>query len=303
MNYPYIINIQKYSVHDGDGIRTTIFFKGCHLRCWWCHNPESQNYKPEFMFDRAKCTGCGFCVRACKKGAIQIIDGKAVTDPKKCTLCGECFDYCVQEARQKVGRTYKIDELVKICEKDQIFYEQSGGGVTLSGGEVMSQDIDYLEELCKQLKKKGFNVAMDTCGHAPIKNYERLLPYVDTWLYDVKVIDDAKHKKYIGKTNETVLRNLKFIAQHGANINIRIPVVEPVNNDERSMLDIIEFLEKNVGICKVNLLPYHSTGSSKYARLGRPYLAKDLKVPSKENMEALKQLFQNHGFKRVKIGG
>ena len=305
MNYPNIINIQKYSVHDGDGIRTTIFFKGCHLSCWWCHNPESQKFFPEFMFDKEKCTGCGYCVKACKKGAIHVDSetGKAVTDPNKCTLCGECFDYCLQEARQKVGRTYEIEELVRICEKDKMFYEESGGGVTLSGGEIMAQNIDYLEELCKQLKKKDFNIAIDTCGHAPQENYERLLPYVDTFLYDIKTLDNDSHKKYIGKSNEKILSNLEFIASKGAHINIRIPVVEPVNSDEKTMLDIIEYVKEKIGIVPVNLLPYHSTGSSKYEKLGRPYLAKDLKTPSKEHMEMLKNLFQEHGFKQVKIGG
>lgn len=304
MNYPNIVNIQKFSIHDGDGMRTTIFFKGCHLNCWWCHNPESQKYYPEFMFDKEKCTGCGYCVKACSHDAIHISEeGKAVTDPTKCVLCGECFDYCLQNAREKVGRTYEIEELVKICEKDQMFYEESGGGVTLSGGEIMSQDIDYLEELCKRLHNKGFNIAIDTCGYAPQENYERLLPYVDTFLYDIKTLNDELHQKYMGKSNKKILSNLEFIAKKGADINIRIPVVVPVNDDEKSMLDIIHYLKENVGIVRVNLLPYHSTGSSKYEKLGRPYLAKDLMVPSKEHMEELKKLFQDHGFKQVKIGG
>ena len=304
MNYPNIINIQKFSIHDGNGIRTTIFFKGCPLNCWWCHNPESQNYKQEFMFDKEKCTGCGYCVKACNKGAIKIDENhKAVTNQDKCVLCGECFDFCLQNAREKIGRTYEIDELVKLCEKDRMFYEESGGGVTLSGGEVMSQDIEYLEELCRALKEKGLNIAIDTCGYASQKNFEKLLPYVDTFLYDIKTLDDEIHKKYIGKSNKKILSNLEFIISHGANINIRIPVVVSVNSDDKSIKDIVNYLKKKAGFVPVNLLPYHNTGSSKYGKLDRPYFAKDLKVPSDETMEHIKDIFIENGFRQVKIGG
>lgn len=304
MKDPIIINIQKFSVHDGDGIRTTIFFKGCHLNCWWCHNPESQNYQKELMFHREKCTGCGYCSKACTHNAITVeTDGTAHTDTSKCVLCSECLDYCMQNNREIVGNTYSIKELIDIVKRDTAFYEESGGGITLSGGEVMSQNIEYLEELCKQLKDKGFNVAIDTCGYAPKENYKRLLPYVDTWLYDVKTLDDETHIKYMGKSNAIILENLEFLANHKATINIRIPVVEPVNNDETTMKNIIQYIKDNIGFVKVNLLPYHNTGSSKYDKLGRVYPAKDLLVPSDENMEKLKLMFEEQGFKQIKIGG
>lgn len=155
MKEPTIVNIQKYSVHDGDGIRTTVFFKGCLLNCWWCHNPESQKYTPELMFTKEKCTGCGYCEKACTHDAITVeSDGIAHTDPSKCVLCADCLDYCVQNNREIVGKTYSIKELMKIINKDAHFYEESGGGVTLSGGEVMTQDMEYLEELCKCIKRK-----------------------------------------------------------------------------------------------------------------------------------------------------
>ena len=304
MSQPKILNIQKFSVHDGDGIRTTIFFKGCGLRCWWCHNPESQIYSKQLMFDRERCTGCGLCVSACPNGAISIgEDHKAVTDMTKCTVCGTCFDYCIDENRQSVGKEYEIDDLIKIIKQDLQFYEQSGGGVTLSGGEVMTQDIDYIEELCRRIKKEGINIAIDTCGFAPEENYRRLLPYVDTFLYDIKSLNDEVHKKYMGQSNKLILSNLEFLAQNDANINIRIPTIKTVNADKESMQDIIEYLLKTTGTVRVNLLPYHNTGSSKYDRLGREYLADYLEVPSNEEMEEIQDMFVKAGFKDVKIGG
>lgn len=304
MDLPYIINIQKFSVHDGDGIRTTIFFKGCNLNCWWCHNPESQSYRPEFMFDKEKCTGCGYCVKACDKKAITISDNhKAITNKDKCVLCEECFDYCLQNAREIAGRIYEIDELVNICEKDKVFYEESGGGVTLSGGEAMTQSIDFLEKLCIELKKKGINIAIDTCGYAPPKNFERIMPYADTFLYDIKTLDDNTHIKYTGKSNKLVLSNLEFIASHGADINIRIPVIDNVNSDDKSIKDIVLYVKENVGIVSVNLLPYHSTGSSKYDKLNRIYPSNEFKVPSNDKMEHIKNIFIENGFVNVKIGG
>lgn len=305
MKQPLIVNVQKFSVHDGNGIRTSIFFKGCMLSCWWCHNPETQASHREMMFDASKCTGCGFCMKACSHDAIRIstTTGKAVTDPAKCVTCGACVDYCPHEAREVVGRTYTIDELVDIALEDQQFYDRTGGGVTLSGGECMLQNSEYMEELCRRLHFEGINIAIDTCGFAPLDNYRRLVPYVDTWLYDVKTLDDEKHRKYIGQSNKVILRNLEFLAQNGAHINIRIPTVAGVNDDDESMTAIIDYLKEKVGITPVNLLPYHSIGSSKYTRLGRPYLAEEMEPPSEERMEQLKGMFLASGYTDVNIGG
>lgn len=304
MKKPNIVNIQKYSIHDGDGIRTTVFFKGCALRCWWCHNPESQSYEKEAMINTERCTGCGSCEKHCSHNAIHVQDGKMTTDLNVCVACGECTDFCILNNREICGTEYEISDLMKIIDKDKQFYEESGGGVTLSGGEVMSQDMDYLEELCKRIKGRGYHLCIDTCGFAKTENYERLAPYVDTFLYDIKVIDDEVHKKYMGQSNELILRNLEKINELKANINIRIPIVVPVNDSDEAIHDIIQYLkEKQIHTIAVNLLPYHNTGSSKYEKLNRPYLAKDCAVPSKERMEEIRQEFIKNGFTNVKIGG
>ncbi len=300
-----VTNIQKYSIHDGDGIRTTVFFKGCHLRCWWCHNPETQKFEPELQVDSQKCTGCGRCVAVCPQDAITIsAEGKAVIDRTKCTVCGKCEDVCIGNYRTLVGREYSVRELVKICMQDQMFYEESGGGVTLSGGEVMAMDPDYIKAVVKALYREGVDVDIDTCGQAPFSNYEAILPYVHTWLYDIKVMDDEKHKKYMGMSNKVILDNLKGIAKAGARIYIRIPTVREVNGDHESMQAIIDFLkENNIRPMQVNLLPYHSTGSHKYGKLGRKYPAEELTVPTDEEMQSFVKQWNDAGFANVRIGG
>lgn len=300
-----VTNIQKYSIHDGDGIRTTVFFKGCHLRCQWCHNPETQRFEKELQVDIPKCTGCGRCEAVCPQGAIHIgTDGKSVTDRSKCVVCGKCEVACLGNYRTVVGHDYSVNELVKICMQDQMFYEQSGGGVTLSGGEVMAMDSDYILSLVKKLYREGVDVDIDTCGQAPYSNYEALLPYVDTWLYDIKVIDEEKHCKYMGMGNKLILDNLAKIAAAGAKIYIRIPVVKEVNGDHESMAAIIDFLKaNNVRPPQVNLLPYHSTGSHKYGKLGMEYQGESLTTPDDEEMQAFVEQWNKAGFTNVKIGG
>lgn len=303
VNLPRVINIQKYSIHDGDGIRTTIFFKGCPLSCLWCHNPESQNYREELMYNEEKCTGCMACMNICHKRAISKEENHVVTDRSKCDLCKGCIDCCVNNAREIVGKEYTVAQLIKEVEKDKMFYEESNGGITLSGGEVMTQNMDYIEELLRKLKKKGYNIAIDTCGQAPYENYERVLNYVDTFLYDVKLMDNEKHIKYVGKSNEVIIDNLKKLSEAGANINIRIPLVEGINTDDESIEEIIKFLKENVSVQKINLLPYHNTGKSKYERLQKVYEGTDFKAPSDDRLEEIKKRFENAGFINIKIGG
>ncbi len=305
MSTPYVFNIQKFSTHDGDGVRTTIFFKGCPLRCMWCHNPESQRYHKELIFHRHKCTGCGKCVVKCKQGANSIVDGKLVFDRSKCTACGVCTDWCITEAREIAGKEYTVDQLVKEAMKDKVFYEQSGGGVTLSGGEVLAcQNMDYVEELCRKLHENGLSVYIDTSGYAPYENLKRLLPYVDVFLYDMKLMDNEMHKKYIGVDNTLILENLVKLSNDGAGIYARLPIIGKVNATDEHIESVIRFLEENhVNIRQVSLLPYHDIGKGKYSSLDMVYEEDEMEKPVAELMQHFKAMFEEHGFNKVKIGG
>ncbi|SFE55556.1 trans-4-hydroxy-L-proline dehydratase activase [Peptostreptococcus sp. D1] len=303
MKEPLIINIQKCSIHDGPGIRTTVFFKGCPLECLWCHNPESQSYCMDFMYDREKCSICGMCIEKCKSNAVYFENDSIGRMAEKCELCGECIDWCLNNARELVGKSYTVEELLKEIEKDSMFYDESGGGVTLSGGEVMCQDIDYIEKLIKKCNSKGISVAIDTCGYAPRSSYERIYNKVDLFLYDIKLADDVKHRKFTGKSNEMILDNLKYLSSVGANINIRIPLIEGVNVSENNeeMLKIINILN-GIRVKYVNLLPYHDIMMNKYNKLGVEYCGSQFSKPSEQKLEEIKGLFEKASFK-IKIGG
>lgn len=300
-----ITNIQKFSIHDGDGIRTTVFFKGCPLKCEWCHNPETQRFEKEMQVDREKCTGCGTCASVCPNGAVRMTeDHRPAWDPKACTFCGKCENFCPAGSREIVGREYTVKELTKELMKDQMFYEESGGGVTFSGGEVMSMDMDFILAMAKELKRQDVTLTIDTCGYVPYERFEKILPYVNTFLYDVKVMDPELHKKYMGTDNKLILENLIRLSQDGARIYIRIPTIKEVNGNEENMKETIAFLKQHdIHPAGVNLLPYHDTGSGKYAKLGMEYKGTDLHAPDKEEMEALAALFVNAGFTNTKIGG
>lgn len=300
---PLIINIQKCSIHDGPGIRTTVFFKGCPLECLWCHNPESQSYCMDFMYDREKCSTCGTCIEKCKSNAVYFENDSIGRTAEKCELCGECIDWCLGNARELVGKSYTVEELAKEIEKDSMFYDESGGGVTLSGGEVMCQDIDYIEKLIKICNSKGISVAIDTCGYAPRSSYERIYDKVDLFLYDIKLADDVKHRQFTGKSNEMILDNLRYLSSVDANINIRIPLIEGVNVSENNeeVLKIINILN-DIRVKNVNLLPYHDIMMNKYNKLGMEYCGSEFSKPSEEKLEEIKGLFEKENFK-VKVGG
>ena len=301
---PLILNIQKCSIHDGPGIRTTVFFKGCPLTCIWCHNPESQNFMIDFMYDAEKCTHCYRCVEKCDHKAICIENDSLIRLSDQCELCGVCLDYCLSGSRELVGTEYELNKLVKELEKDQIFYEESNGGVTLSGGEVMCQDMNYISKLISRLKDKDIHICIDTCGYAPTANFEKIYKDVDMFLFDIKLADDEKHKKFTGKSNKLILENLEFLAASKSKINIRIPMIVGVNCDEdfseiSKIIDII----KDKNIYQVNLLPYHNIMEHKYCKLNMKYQGDFFTKPSQDYLESVRELFLENGISNVKIGG
>lgn len=295
-----IFNIQKFSIHDGPGIRTTVFFKGCPLKCLWCHNPESQEYEKQILHDPDKCVLCGTCVKVCPHNAIKIEDNVLSTDMAKCDFCGLCEVYCIQEARQIVGKCYEVDDVVKEVIKDKVFYEKSGGGVTVSGGEPL-MFVDYVEELFKKLKEENIHTAVDTCGAVNFESLERIAPYTDLFLYDIKLMDDEKHKKFIKSSNKVILENLKKLSKIHNNINIRMPIIEGVNADIDHIEKVIDFI-KDLNIKKINLLPYHDIAKHKYKKLDMHYEEEKMSKPSEEKMQSFKSMFESKGYE-VKIGG
>lgn len=295
-----IFNIQKFSIYDGPGIRTAIFFKGCPLNCMWCHNPESINKHVDLLYDKEKCTLCGECIKRCSRDALKMKDGTIITNLYKCTYCGECVFYCINNAREIVGKEYTIEKLIEEVKKDMTFYEESGGGVTLSGGEPLIQ-IEAVEEILKKLKKIGIHTAVDTSGYVSFKHIKRILDYTDVFLYDLKTIDNDKHKEFIGVPNTLILDNLKKLSELDVKINLRMPIIEGINGDFEDITKTIEYI-KQLKIKKINILPYHDIAKHKYRKLGRAYKEDLMKVPSNEKMQKIKSMFEKEGYK-VKIGG
>ncbi|MEE3420724.1 MAG: glycyl-radical enzyme activating protein [Lachnospiraceae bacterium] len=301
-----VTNIQKYSIHDGPGIRTTVFFKGCPLRCTWCHNPETQAFEPEIMANLEKCTHCGKCMQVCPQKAVTVMADENVLDREKCTACGMCVDRCPAGARSLAGEEMPVQKIVRAAMKDELFYDESGGGVTLSGGEVLAQPGEDLLPLMRKLHGECVNLAIDTCGAVRWEKIEAAARFADIWLYDLKVMDPATHKTYIGMDNRLILDNLVKLRKLAprARIFIRIPTVRGISGTDENMRETAHFLKENaIDPEEIDLLPYHRTGSGKYGRLGRTYEGGDLEAPSDEEMKHFQEIFREAGFTKVNIGG
>jgi len=296
-----VFDVKRYAIHDGPGIRTTVFLKGCPLACWWCHNPESQSPLVEMLFMENRCIACGACLEACERGALSRGMGGPAADPSRCERCGACAAVCYAEARRMVGRETTVDEVMAEVERDAAFYEQSGGGVTFSGGEPLMQ-IEFLDALLRASKARGFHTALDTCGYAPWEAIDRVRARVDLFLYDLKVIDDARHRALTGVSNELILSNLAELSRRGHAIFLRVAIIPGVNDNDDSLRAIGAFASHLPNLKEIDILPYNKLGADKYVRLDRAYkLAKTLELPD-ERMVAAALILGDYGL-NVRIGG
>jgi pyruvate formate lyase activating enzyme len=288
-----VFNIQRFSVHDGPGIRTTVFLKGCPLSCLWCSNPESQSFFPSLAARDINCKLCGKCIPSCPKNAISILGSKdRIIDGKRCDQCLRCVDACISGSLKRCGEYMTEDEILTEVMKDSLFYKNSRGGVTLSGGEPLSQSR-FLIRLLHVLKEKNFHVALDTSGHAPGKVFAEALPFVDLVLFDIKHMDDEAHRRYTGASNRIILSNARQAAKE-VRTWFRIPLIEGINDSADNIARIAE-MAKEIGIEKISFLPYHEGGISKCLQIGRPYPMAGAKSPSEEHIRELRRIISEKG--------
>ena len=288
-----ITNIMRFAVHDGPGIRTTVFFKGCPLACAWCHNPEGQSFRPEVMYSEERCLLCGDCAAVCPQYAIHREDGWMETSSELCRCCGVCLDHCLMEARQIAGRRITLSELIAEIEKDVVFFDESGGGVTLSGGEPLSQPA-FVSALLRACRGRGIHTVIETCGFAHPAIFLDVATRADLVLFDLKLLDPVKHRRYTGVANERILGNLEALAASGRPMAVRIPVVPGINDSDADLRQFSNFLS-HAGVRRADLLPYHRTGMDKYKRLGLMYGCKDIAEPTPADLDRVVRILSEEG--------
>ncbi|MFW6309314.1 MAG: glycyl-radical enzyme activating protein [bacterium] len=286
-----IFDIQRFSIHDGPGIRTTVFFKGCPLNCLWCHNPESINKYPELSYDKLKCIGCNLCLEVCsQKAIINNVKDEKIHYRERCLSCWQCVQECPANALKIQGEKYNLKDVFREVKEDLPFYEESGGGVTLSGGEPTVQ-IEFCRELLKKCKSEGIHTALDTSGYSTWNNLKSILPFLDLILFDLKHMEASRHKKLTGVSNQLILDNLTKINREGIPVDVRIPVIPGYNDSKQNLSSTANFINNLENIKKVTLLKYHQLGLSKPWQFNQSRGIKEIEPPSDKRMEEIEEMF------------